>query len=467
MNTEIKNKITQLMINEDLPQLCVDVFLSQYEKMATGEESVIREADIEPVADVADLESLPDFSAKGAAVLNQSVMLKLNGGLGTGMGLEKAKSLLTAKEGLSFLEIIVKQVISQRNNFKSDLPLVFMNSFSTETDTREVLEKFPELLQGQKGIPLTFIQNKVPKILADSKEPAEWPKDPSKVWCPPGHGDIYTALQTSGILDQLLKQGIKYAFISNSDNLGASMDLSLLGYFAEQDASFMMEVADRTAADRKGGHLAQFANGGLLLRESAQCHADDSDNFQDINKYKYFNTNNLWIRLDRLKEQLEGNNGIINLPLIQNKKTLDPRDPASPQVIQMETAMGAAISNFKDSIAIRIPKARFAPIKTTNELLGLWSNAFVLDENNLVAINPKRQAGYIVISLDDKFYKKIDDLQARFPEGVPDLLECQKLTILGDVKFGANVKVIGNVAISNDSDKQSLIESGTVLASDN
>lgn len=464
MNTEIKNKITQLMINEDLPQLCVDVFLSQYEKMAAGEESVIREADIEPVAEVADLESLPDFSEKGEAVLNQSVMLKLNGGLGTGMGLEKAKSLLTAKEGLSFLEIIVKQVISQRNNTKTDMPVVFMNSFSTEADTREVLEQFPELMLGQKGIPLTFIQNKVPKILADSKEPAEWSKDPSKIWCPPGHGDIYTALQTSGILDKLLKQGIKYAFISNSDNLGASMDLSVLGYFTEQDASFMMEVADRTAADRKGGHLAQFANGGLLLRESAQCHMDDSDNFQDISKYKYFNTNNLWIRLDRLKEKLEGNDGILNLPLIQNRKTLDPRDPASPQVIQMETAMGAAISNFKDSIAIRIPKARFAPIKTTNELLGLWSNAFVLDKNNLVAINPKRQAAYIIISLDDKFYKKTDDLQARFPEGVPDLLECQKLTVSGDVKFGANVKVIGCVAIGNDSDKQLLIESGTVLA---
>ncbi len=467
MNAEIKSKITQLMIKDDLPQLCVDVFLSQYEKMLSGEESVIRESAIQPVTDVADLESLPDFSSKGEDFLNQSVMLKLNGGLGTGMGLEKAKSLLKAKDGMSFLEIIIKQAISQRKKFKSDMPLVFMNSFSTETDTREVLEKFPELKQGQNGIPLTFLQNKVPKILAESKEPAKWPKNPAKVWCPPGHGDIYTALQTSGILNQLLEQGIKYAFISNSDNLGASMDLSVLGYFAEQDASFMMEVADRTEADRKGGHLAKSAEGGLVLRESAQCHADDIDKFQDIDKYKYFNTNNLWIRLDRLKEQLEANNGILNLPLIQNRKTLDPRDQNSPGVIQMETAMGSAIANFKDSIAIRIPKARFAPIKTTNELLGLWSNAFVLDENSLIAVNPTRQAKYIIISLDDRYYKRIDDLQAHFPEGIPDLLECQKLTISGDVKFGANVTVIGNVIIRNDSDKQLLIESGAVLEGDN
>jgi len=460
---DIKNKITQVMIKEGLPQLCVDVFLSHYEKMIAGEESVIREQQIKPVSDVADLESLADFSAQGERVLNQAVMLKLNGGLGTGMGLEKAKSLLKAKQGLSFLDIIVDQVISQRNDFNSDLPLVFMNSFSTESDTCHVLDKYPELLQGQKGVPFTFIQNKVPKIFVDNKQPAQWPNDPVKAWCPPGHGDIYTALQTSGVLDQLLEQGIKYAFISNSDNLGANLDLSVLGYFSEQDASFMMEVADRTAADRKGGHLAESADGGLLLRESAQCHIDDVDSFQDITKYKYFNTNNLWIRLDRLKALLVENQGIVDLPLIQNKKTIDPRDPDSPQVIQLETAMGSAISSFKDSIAIRIPKSRFVPIKTTNELLGLWSNAFILDDNSLVTVNPERKAGYIVVSLDSQYYKNVDDIEARFPEGVPDLLECEKLTISGDVKFGADVKLIGNVIINNESDTQLVIAAGTVI----
>lgn len=451
------------MTAEKLPQLCIDVFLSQYQKMVEGEQGVIRETEVQKVVDVVDLETIADFSSQGEAVLNQSVMIKLNGGLGTGMGLEKAKSLLKAKDGLSFLEIIIKQVISQRKHFSSDLPVVFMNSFSTQADTCEVLAKFPELLQGQKDISLTFIQNKVPKIFADNKQPAQWPNDPAKAWCPPGHGDIYTALQTSGVLEQLLNKGIKYAFISNSDNLGASLDLSVLGYFAEQDASFMMEVADRTAADKKGGHLAKSIKGGLLLRESAQCHADDVDNFQDITKYKYFNTNNLWIRLDRLKKYLDENNGIVDLPLIQNRKTIDPRDSTSPKVIQMETAMGSAIAIFKDSIAIRIPKSRFAPIKTSNELLGLWSNAFVLNDKSLISINSERKIGYIVVSLDARFYKNIDDLENRFPEGVPDLLACEKLTIIGDVKFGANVKIVGNVKIENNSDTQLFIATGTIL----
>ena len=463
MNKEIQTRIARKMADEGLPQLCIDVFLSHYAKVLSGEASVIREDAIQVVTNIADLDTLPDYTEAGKSVLNQAMVLKLNGGLGTGMGLEKAKSLLVAKNGLSFLEIIIQQVISQRRSFDCDLPLVFMNSFSTETDTRAVLASFTELLTGQKGVAQTFLQNKVPKILADTLEPAEWPDDPTKAWCPPGHGDIYTALQTSGILDQLLDAGIKYAFISNADNLGATMDLSVLGYFAELDVSFMMEVADRTAADRKGGHLAQFPDGRLMLREVAQCHQDDQVSFQDINKYKYFNTNSLWIRLDRLKPQLDANNGVLDLPVIQNRKTLDPRDPGSPAVIQLETAMGSAISCFNDAIALRIPKTRFAPIKTTSDLLGLWSNVFVLDKDNRVVINPARNKPPIVINLDDRYYKKIDDLQARFPDGAPDLLDCEQLTITGDVKFGAKVKIIGNVVISNESAQQLTIEPETLL----
>ncbi len=466
MKSDIKNTLNSLFIREGLPQLCADVFLSQYDKLLSREQSVIREKQIQAVSKIDDFERLPDQSDIGQSVLAQAVMLKLNGGLGTGMGLQKAKSLLKAKNEFSFLDLIVKQSLMQRKALNCDFPLVFMNSFSTEADTCDALSRFPELLEGQKDIPLTFLQNKVPKILAESLEPVEWLTDPSKAWCPPGHGDIYTALQTSGVLDKLLDADIKYAFISNSDNLAANMDLSILGHFARSDVSFMMEVADRTPADKKGGHLAQSADGRLMLRELAQCHVDDEQSFQDINKYSYFNTNNLWIRLDRLKQQLVANNGILDLPLIQNSKTVDPRDSSSPKVIQLETAMGSAISCFNDSIALRIPKTRFAPIKTTSELLGLWSNVFVLDRNYLVKINPKRDKNYIMISLDNKYFKKIDDLQRRFPHGPPDLLDCDQLTIVGDVIFGANVKVIGNVTITNDGDQQLTIQPDTVLRND-
>jgi len=71
-------------------------------------------------------------------------------------------------------------------------------------------------------------------------------------------------------------------------------------------------VTRRTAADRKGGHLARrTADGRLLLREVAQCPDADLESFQDISRHKYFNTNSLWLRLDALKAQLAADAGVL------------------------------------------------------------------------------------------------------------------------------------------------------------
>merc|ERR550537_965068 len=108
------------------------------------------------------------------------------------------------------------------------------------------------------------------------------------------------------------------------------MDMKLLSYFADSKAPFMMEVAVRTDADKKGGHLAKDkASGGLLLRESAQCPDADEKEFQNVAKYKFFNTNNLWVDLEALKAQFEKYNGLLPLPVMKNSKTVDPRDKKS------------------------------------------------------------------------------------------------------------------------------------------
>merc|ERR1719238_1925627 len=193
---------------------------------------------------------------------------------------------------------------------------------------------------------------------------------------PPGHGDLYPAMLGSGTLDKLLGKGFKYMFVSNSDNLGATMDLKLLTYFAQSGAPFCMEVADRTDADKKGGHLAKTKEGGLLLRESAQCPDEDEKAFQDVTKYKFFNTNNLWVNLKELKKTMDANGGVLPLPVIKNGKTVDPRDKKSTKVLQLETAMGAAIASFATAGAILIPRTRFAPVKTTNDMLALMSDAY-------------------------------------------------------------------------------------------
>ena len=176
----------------------------------------------------------------------------------------------------------------------------------------------------------------------------------------------------------------RYMFVSNSDNLGATMDLKLLTWFASSKAPFAMECAQRTDADKKGGHLCKLGS-KLALRESAQCPDEDEKEFQNVGKYKYFNTNNLWVNLEALKATMDKNDGVLPLPVIKNGKTVDPRDKKSTKVLQLETAMGAAIASFEGAGAILIPRSRFAPVKTTNDMLALMSDAYeVTDDYRMV-----------------------------------------------------------------------------------
>merc|ERR1712216_646902 len=161
-------------------------------------------------------------------------------------------------------------------------------------------------------------------------------------------------------------------FVSNSDNLGATMCTKLLTHFATSGAPFMTEVAERTEADKKGGHLCtKVDTNTLTLRESAQCTPEDAEAFENIATHKYFNTNNLWVDLNALKDIMAKNDGAMPLALIKNKKTVDPRDPDSAKVFQLETVMGAAIESFEGSLAVMVPRTRFAPVKTCNDLLAL------------------------------------------------------------------------------------------------
>ena len=458
--------IAELMRNEGLSPLIINSFRYYYSQLLAGATGHIDSSMIQPVESLPDLESIEDSSTIGTESLKRAVVIKLNGGLGTGMGLDAAKSLLPAKQNLSFLDIVIQQVMFLRKTHKCDIPLIFMNSFRTEQDTFNALQAHPKFVEGQGGIAVSFQQNKVPKILQSDLSAVKWPKDPSHEWCPPGHGDIYISMLQSGILDQLLSKGFEYALIANSDNLGATLDPQVLGYFVKTGAPFMMEVCDRRPVDKKGGHLAAKRGGGLILREAAQCPPNEEQDFQDIHKWKYFNSNNLWVNLKALKAILTANDNIMALTLIRNSKTVDPTDDKSPKVYQLETAMGSAISCFSGAIALRVPFSRFAPVKKNDDLLTLWSDIFVIDEAFHVDRDPKRKFGELYVELDPKFYKTISAFKARFPKGVPSLIECESVIIKGDVLFGKNVVLKGKVTIKNDSDSQMVIDDNSVIIGD-
>ena len=251
-------------------------------------------------------------------------------------------------------------------------------------------------------------------------------------------------------------------FVSNSDNLGASLDLSILTYFAKSDAPFMMECCERTANDKKGGHLAQRnSDGQLVLRESAMCLEEDEEAFQDITKHRYFNTNNLWIRLDKLKEIINANGGFIPLPMIMNKKTVDPKDDSSQKVIQLETAMGAAIECFKGATAIVVPRTRFAPVKKCDDLILLRSDAYLLEDNKPV-LNPACGGSAPVISLDSKKYKLVGALEEATTGGIPSLVKCTQLKVSGLVRMSRATKFVGDVEIVNNSSEAKMVPAGVV-----
>jgi len=444
------------MLAEGLPKIFIDSFAYYYDLLVSGKTGMIPETDILPVIDLPDMEAFPtSLERHGYDALGKTAVIKLNGGLGTGMGLEKAKSLLPVKDGHSFLDIIARQAT------KNEVPLVLMNSFATESDSLAALQPYSEL---GRGLNESFIQHKELKIVASDFSPATWPQNPDLEWCPPGHGDIYLAMVTSGTLTALLDKGFKYAFVSNADNLGAVLDLILLGYFAEQKLPFMMEVAERTEMDKKGGHLARrAADKRLILRESAQCPDEDLANFSDISRHRFFNTNNLWINLESLQDILISRQNNLGLAMIANRKTVDPRDKSSTSVYQLETAMGSAIGVFDGAQAVRVPRKRFAPVKKTNDLLAVRSDVYELSEEYHVVPNPQRVLDPIYIDLDERYYKFVSDLDQRFPSGPPSLLACETLSIIGDFCFESDVVFKGSVVLVNDTDHQIKIEAGTVL----
>ncbi len=449
------------MEEQSLPPIVINLFKCYFTQLVYNNQAKLSKKEILPVdqSELRRLEELNTYAAAGQKAIPKLVYFKLNGGLGTSMGLEKAKSLIKIKDNKTFLDLILEQTTKLRQKYNCPLPLILMNSFKTHADTMLHIKGF----ENPDQIPLSFVQHRFPKVMANDLSPARWPQNPELEWNPPGHGDFYTALITSGILKTLLDKGYKYAFISNSDNLGAIIDERILGYLVQENLTFLMEVTPRTRLDRKGGHLCRLLkNNRLALREIAQCPDNELDEFLDCNKYNFFNTNSIWLNLEAL-EKVFLRHRMMPLDLIINPKHLDPRNPSSPKVYQMETAMGSAISAFDSADAVIVPRKRFAPVKTTNDLLLIQSDCFIISDQSTIIPNPEVQNHSPQINLDEKFYKKIDEFEKRFPYGAPRLSGCRLFEVRGDIKFGANIVVKGETRLVNKNQEQVVVPDNTEL----
>jgi len=451
------NRAREKMAAAGVDEVAIETFAHYYRLLEHGETGLIPESTIEPL----DMESLADVEVSeevAAAAIGKTAVIKLNGGLATSMGMDRAKSLLCVRRGLSFLDIIARQVLHLRTRYDATLPLIFMNSFRTSEDSIAALARYGDL--PVDGLPLEFLQNKEPKLLAKDLSPVSYPKDPDLEWCPPGHGDLYTALRGTGLLDRLIDAGYQYVFVANSDNLGATPDARVAGWFARSGAPFAIEAVRRTPSDRKGGHFARRRlDGRIVLRETAQTPEGDRAALADLTRHQFCSTNNVWFDVTAMKQALDVRGGILGLPLIRNVKPVDPGDPSSAQVIQIETAMGSAIEVFEGARTIEVGRDRFVPVKTTNDLLVLRSDVydigsdFVLDQNGTAVP---------YVDLDTDHYRLVGEFDKRFPEGAPSLKGATRLTVNGDWTFGRDVRVVGEVDLEAASAQR--VASGTVLS---
>jgi UTP--glucose-1-phosphate uridylyltransferase len=444
MSTEGLQQGTELMRARGVDERAIGAFTRFYAMLEQDATGHILEESIEPLGEVQALGALEVDPARARDALATTVVLKLNGGLGTSMGISGPKSALPVRDGLTFLDIIARQVLAIREEHDVELPVVFMDSFRTRDETLELLAAHDTL--EVEGLPLSFTQSAEPKPRADDLSPVSWPQDPELEWCPPGHGDVYIALQASGLLDTLREKGFRHLFLSNADNLGAVCDPRIPAWMADEGIPYVAEVCERTRNDRKGGHLARRRDDGrLILRDSAQVAPGEEDFFADNERHEYFHVNNLWIDLDALAAELAERAGVLELPIIVNNKTVDPTRKDSTPVVQIESSMGSAVEVFEGSQALLVPRDRFRPVKTTNELLLLRSDVYELDSASRVVSLIDHEEPFIDLSGEFRF---IADFDARFPHGVPSIREARSLVVDGDVTFGRDVSCVGDVRVS-------------------
>ena len=172
-----------------------------------------------------------------------------------------------------------------------------MNSFRTREDTLAALSAYDGLADARPAAGLPAEQGAQAPASTTSPRRSGRPTRALE-WCPPGHGDLYTALRGTGLLDAMIAAGFTQVFVSNSDNLGAVPDPRVAGWFAASGAPFAIEAVRRTPSDRKGGHFARRkSDGRIVLRETAQTLPEDAEALADLDRHRFTSTNNLWFDL--------------------------------------------------------------------------------------------------------------------------------------------------------------------------
>jgi UTP--glucose-1-phosphate uridylyltransferase len=453
----VDNLITSLKTKNIMDAKDRDRFLRQVSRFQSSPPinwSKVRPLPASKILKFNDLEAVPDDSELVHLLLDKICVVKLNGGLGTSMGCRGPKSTIEVKNENTFLDLAVRQVESLNIRFGTDVPLILMNSFNTHDETEAYIRKY----SSHNIRIITFKQSCYPRIDQATLQPLPqqtFQNDQKELWNPGGHGDIYAALYQSGVLENLINQGKEYIFISNVDNLCATVDLNILYHIMKLDNEFCMEVTRKTRADVKGGTLVEY-DGTFRLLEVAEIEKKNLSDFLSLKKFEHFNTNNLWVNLRSIQRLIAP--GAFQSDVIVNKKVM----MKGQRVLQLETAAGAVIKHFPSAIAVEVPRSRFNPVKMTSDLFLAQSNLYGIKHGSLV-MNDARETTTVPLVKFGPELKSVDAYCMHFEYGPPDILELVHLTVSGDVYFGEGVVLKGTVIIVANEGSRVDIPPGSVL----
>mmetsp|Transcript_7527 Transcript_7527/g.16400 ORF Transcript_7527/g.16400 Transcript_7527/m.16400 type:complete len:509 (+) Transcript_7527:212-1738(+) len=390
------------------------------------------------------INACPDDMNLTHELLNKLVILKLNGGLGTTMGCKGPKSAIEVRNSLSFLDLAVRQIEFLNTKHGVDVPLILMNSFNTDEETKRVVSKYAKRHVSIR----TFVQSKFPRCDKTTMTPVTTEKfshDTRGLWYPPGHGDVYAALARNGLLQHLISMGKEYIFISNIDNLGATVDLNILYHLMENDYKFCMEVTKRERQDISGGTLVELHGKPVLLEKYALPKVL-GDNIRRDKRFDKFNTNNIWVNLREMQRLVSVHKSLNLQVIVKEKMTTFPNGTEAP-CLTFLTAAGAAISLFDDVCVVSVPRERFLPVKTTDDLFAVQSDLFTVKHGTLHLSEKRTITPRVPTVKLGPCFKTVDEYMQRLPFGVPDIIDLEHLTVSGSVSFRNRIQLKGTVII--------------------
>ncbi|CAI4064416.1 hypothetical protein SUVZ_08G0350 [Saccharomyces uvarum] len=446
-------------LQKHFPSICdknyeLSLFLPIFQRYILENSSISHELDSGKIrllntSEFTEFEDIRDSDALDHALLSKLATLKLNGKADSVIG--KESPLFEVKNGKCSLDIIVQQTQNLNTSFNCDVPLIFMTSLETEPQISNFLK---ESYTCSKVEWKTIVHSSFPAIDKDTLLPAVFQINVCEedLWYPCGSGNLIDTLYFSGELDNLIVQGKEVLFVSDLDNLGAIVDLNILSYMITNEIDYLVEVVERTANDSNTGVLATYESKLRLV--DYKCLSRES-----ARKCKTVNTNNIWINLRKLKNLIESDS--LNLPICSSETKMIIHNSPLMEILHLQTNLGDCIDFFSNSQIIKVPRNRFLPLATCEDLFLLNSNLYDLDTSGSLNLYPLRFELLPSIKLGDEF-ANYETFKIGIPD-IPNILELDHLTVMGNVFFGYKIILRGTVVIICDEDDVIIIPDGSIL----